>query len=79
MEFNLIITGVGDQGGLTLSRIVRNATMVEGYNVRIGETLGMSQRYGGVLSYLHFGKPFTHPSSRKEKRTSCSPLSRSRL
>ncbi|AIF69921.1 indolepyruvate oxidoreductase [Palaeococcus pacificus DY20341] len=55
MEFNLIITGVGGQGGLTLSRIVGNAAMKEGYNVRIGETLGMSQRYGSVLSYLRFG------------------------
>ncbi|MFA4701774.1 indolepyruvate oxidoreductase subunit beta [Pyrococcus kukulkanii] len=55
MEFNLIIAGVGGQGGLTLSRIIGNAAMVEGYRVRIGETLGMSQRYGSVLSYLRFG------------------------
>ena len=61
MEFNLIITGVGGQGGLTLSRIIGNAAMVEGYNVRIGETLGMSQRYGSVLSYLRFGKEVYSP------------------
>lgn len=61
MEFNLIITGVGGQGGLTLSRIVGNAAMVEGYNVRIGETLGMSQRYGSVLSYLRFGEEVYSP------------------
>ncbi|WP_297480987.1 indolepyruvate oxidoreductase subunit beta [Thermococcus sp.] len=61
MEFNLIITGVGGQGGLTLSRIIGNAAMVEGYNVRIGETLGMSQRYGSVLSYLRFGEEVYSP------------------
>ncbi|ASJ13204.1 indolepyruvate oxidoreductase subunit beta [Thermococcus thioreducens] len=61
MEFNLIITGVGGQGGLTLSRIVGNAAMHEGYNVRIGETLGMSQRYGSVLSYLRFGEDVYSP------------------
>ncbi|WP_461866651.1 indolepyruvate oxidoreductase subunit beta [Thermococcus sp.] len=61
MEFNLIITGVGGQGGLTLSRIVGNAAMKEGYNVRIGETLGMSQRYGSVLSYLRFGEEVYSP------------------
>lgn len=61
MEFNLIITGVGGQGGLTLSRIVGNAAIKEGYNVRIGETLGMSQRYGSVLSYLRFGEEVYSP------------------
>ena len=61
MEFNLIIPGVGGQGGLTLSRIIGNAAMVEGYNVRIGETLGMSQRYGSVLSYLRFGEEVYSP------------------
>ncbi len=61
MEFNLIITGVGGQGGLTLSRIIGNAAMEEGYNVRIGETLGMSQRYGSVLSYLRFGDEVHSP------------------
>ncbi|CAB49133.1 indolepyruvate oxidoreductase subunit beta [Pyrococcus abyssi] len=61
MEFNLIIAGVGGQGGLTLSRIIGNAAMVEGYRVRIGETLGMSQRYGSVLSYLRFGDEIYSP------------------
>ncbi len=60
-EFNLIITGVGGQGGLTLSRIIGNAAMMEGYRVRIGETLGMSQRYGSVLSYLRFGESVHSP------------------
>ncbi|NPA47120.1 MAG: indolepyruvate oxidoreductase subunit beta [Thermococci archaeon] len=60
-EFNLIITGVGGQGGLTLSRIIGNAAMLEGYRVRIGETLGMSQRYGSVLSYLRFGDDVRSP------------------
>ncbi|MCD6492045.1 MAG: indolepyruvate oxidoreductase subunit beta [Candidatus Korarchaeota archaeon] len=54
-EFNILITAVGGQGGLTLSRIIASAALKEGYNVRIGETLGMSQRGGAVMSFVRFG------------------------
>lgn len=54
-EYNIVIASVGGQGGLTLSRIIGYAALLEGYNVRIGETLGMSQRGGVVQSYVRFG------------------------
>lgn len=52
---NLIIASVGGQGGLTLSRVIATAGVKQGYSVRTGETLGMSQRYGSVLSFVRLG------------------------
>ncbi|RLG78423.1 MAG: hypothetical protein DRO40_13840, partial [Thermoprotei archaeon] len=49
-EYNIVIASIGGQGGLTLSRVIGYAALLEGYNVRIGETLGMSQRGGVVQS-----------------------------
>lgn len=60
-EYNLVITGVGGQGGLTLSRVIAYAAMYEGYSVRVGETLGMSQRGGSVVSFVRFGERIYAP------------------
>lgn len=54
-EFNILICGVGGQGILTLSRIIASAVVKCGYSVRVGETLGMSQRGGIVQSFVRFG------------------------
>jgi indolepyruvate ferredoxin oxidoreductase beta subunit len=59
--FNLIIAGVGGQGGLTLSRIIADAAIRTGYSVRTGETLGMAQRGGSVLSFVRIGKAVRSP------------------
>ena len=59
-EYNIVVAGVGGQGVLTLSRIIAYAALIEGYHVRVGETLGMSQRFGIVQSYIRFG---THVKS----------------
>ncbi|RLG88632.1 MAG: indolepyruvate oxidoreductase subunit beta [Thermoprotei archaeon] len=60
-EYNVIIAGVGGQGGLTLSRVIAEAAFISGYEVRTGETLGMSQRYGSVVSYVRFGTEVKSP------------------
>lgn len=60
-EFNILIAGVGGQGGLTLSRIIGHAAVLEGYRLRIGETLGMSQRGGAVVSFVRFGNRVFSP------------------
>jgi len=54
-EFNVVVCGVGGQGILTFSRILASAAVKLGYNVRVGETLGMSQRGGMVQSFIRFG------------------------
>jgi len=59
--FNLVIAGVGGQGGLTLSRIMADAAVCAGYSVRTGETLGMAQRGGSVLSFVRIGETVRSP------------------
>ncbi len=52
---NILISSVGGQGGLTLSRIIALSAVASGYYVRTGETLGMAQRFGSVVSYVRVG------------------------
>ncbi|MDH5441780.1 MAG: indolepyruvate ferredoxin oxidoreductase subunit beta [Candidatus Bathyarchaeota archaeon] len=54
-EYNVLIASVGGQGGITLARILSNAALSQGLNVRVGETLGMAQRGGSVQSHVRFG------------------------
>lgn len=53
---NLIITGVGGQGNILISRLIGEAMLLEGYWVTIGETYGASQRGGPVASHVRIGK-----------------------
>ncbi len=52
---NIAIASVGGQGGLTLSRVLAVAAVLDGHSVRTGETLGMAQRFGSVVSYVRVG------------------------
>lgn len=54
-EYNILVTSVGGQGGVTLARVLSHAAMGEGLNVRVGETLGMAQRGGPVQSHVRVG------------------------
>ncbi len=50
--YNIIITGVGGQGNVLLSRILGNMLTRRGYFITIGETFGATQRGGSVMSHL---------------------------
>lgn len=50
--YNIIITGVGGQGNVMASRVLANMLVRRGLRVTIGETFGMSQRGGSVMSHL---------------------------
>jgi indolepyruvate ferredoxin oxidoreductase beta subunit len=50
--FNLIIAGVGGQGNILASQVVAQAALVEGLHATIGETYGVSQRGGSVMSHI---------------------------
>ena len=52
MELNLIITGVGGQGNVLASQVLGQAAVQKGLRVTIGETFGLSQRGGPVLSHV---------------------------
>lgn len=49
---NIIVAGVGGQGNVMASRVLANMLSLKGYKVTIGETFGMSQRGGSVMSHL---------------------------
>ncbi len=49
---NVILTGVGGQGNVLASRTLAGMLVDAGYVVTIGETFGMSQRGGSVMSHL---------------------------
>ena len=53
---NLIITGVGGQGNILISRLIGQTLVDEGYSITIGETYGASQRGGSVASHVRISK-----------------------
>jgi indolepyruvate ferredoxin oxidoreductase beta subunit len=53
---NVIITGVGGQGNVLASRVLAGMLVNAGYCVTIGETFGMSQRGGSVMSHLRISQ-----------------------
>ena len=58
---NIMIVGVGGQGTLLASRILGNAVISEGYDVKVSEVHGMSQRGGSVVTYVKFGEKVYSP------------------
>lgn len=53
--FSIMIVGVGGQGTLLASRLIGNAVLSEGYDVKVSEVHGMSQRGGSVITYVRYG------------------------
>mgnify|MGYP002508719898 CR=1 FL=1 len=52
---NIMIVGVGGQGSLLASKILGKAAMDAGYDVKVSEVHGMSQRGGSVVTYVRYG------------------------
>jgi indolepyruvate ferredoxin oxidoreductase beta subunit len=53
---NLVISGVGGQGNILLSRLLGRCLLKKGYFVAIGETLGVAQRGGAVMSNVRISE-----------------------
>ena len=53
---NVIITGVGGQGNVLASRVLAGMLVNAGFYVTIGETFGMSQCGGSVMSHLRISQ-----------------------
>ena len=58
---NIMIVGVGGQGTLLASRILGNAVIRQGHDVKVSEVHGMSQRGGSVVTYVKFGEEVQSP------------------
>ena len=61
MSKNIMIVGVGGQGTLLASRILGNVAIGEGYDVKLSEVHGMSQRGGSVVTYVKYGEKVYSP------------------
>lgn len=61
MTKNIMIVGVGGQGTLLASRILGNVVINEGYDVKLSEVHGMSQRGGSVVTYVKYGDKVYSP------------------
>jgi len=61
MTKNIMIVGVGGQGTLLASRILGNTVINEGYDVKVSEVHGMSQRGGSVVTYVKYGEEVFSP------------------
>ncbi len=52
---NILIVGVGGQGTLLASKLLGKAFVGQGYDVKVSEVHGMSQRGGSVVTYVRYG------------------------
>ena len=58
---SIMIVGVGGQGTLLASRVLGHLFMDAGYDVKVSEVHGMSQRGGSVVTYVRFGDCVASP------------------
>ena len=58
---SLMIVGVGGQGTLLASKLLGKLLMNEGYDVKVSEVHGMSQRGGSVVTYVKYGDKVYSP------------------
>ena len=55
MVKNIMIVGVGGQGSLLASKLLGHLLLTRGYDVKVSEVHGMSQRGGSVVTYVRYG------------------------
>ena len=58
---SVMIVGVGGQGSLLASRLLGNVLLAQGYDVKVSEVHGMSQRGGSVVTYVKYGDKVYSP------------------
>jgi indolepyruvate ferredoxin oxidoreductase beta subunit len=58
---NIVIVGVGGQGSLLACNLMGRALMLEGYDAKVSEVHGMSQRGGAVVTYVRCGAKVYSP------------------
>lgn len=58
---NIMIVGVGGQGSLLASKLLGHLLMEQGFDVKVSEVHGMSQRGGSVVTYVKYGEKVHSP------------------
>ncbi|MDO4340880.1 MAG: indolepyruvate oxidoreductase subunit beta [Eubacteriales bacterium] len=67
MTKSILLVGVGGQGTILASKILTNGLMEAGYDVKMSEIHGMSQRGGSVSSQVRYGEKVMSPVIEKGK------------
>ena len=65
MAKSLLLVGVGGQGTILVSKILSEGLLEEGYDVKMSEIHGMSQRGGSVTTQIRFGDKVYSPTINK--------------
>lgn len=60
-EYNIVITGIGGQGVMTLAMVLAEAAFKEGLDVTTAELHGLAQRGGTIPCHVRFGKKIFSP------------------
>jgi len=58
---NIIISGIGGQGVLTLAVVMAESALRQGYDVTTAEVHGLAMRFGHLDVHLRFGKKVPSP------------------
>ena len=59
---SILLTGVGGQGILLTSRVLSEAALLSGLDVKVSEVHGMSQRGGSVIGSVRMGNKVYSPT-----------------
>ncbi|NJD02964.1 MAG: indolepyruvate oxidoreductase subunit beta [Ruminiclostridium sp.] len=60
-KLNIMLVGVGGQGTLLASRVLGTVAVKMGYDVKVSEVHGMSQRGGSVVTFVKMGEKIYSP------------------
>ena len=60
-----LLVGVGGQGPILTAKVLVNGLMKAGYDVKMSEVHGMSQRGGSVVTYVKYGDQVCSPTVEK--------------
>ena len=58
---DVMIVGVGGQGSLLASKLLGRLLLTKGYDIKVSEVHGMSQRGGSVVTYVRYGEKVYSP------------------
>jgi len=60
-EINIVLAGVGGQGTLVAGKLLGIIAVKMGWDVKVSEVHGMSQRGGSVITYVRMGEKIYSP------------------
>ena len=61
MKKDIILSGVGGQGILSIATVIGKAALKDGLYMKQAEVHGMSQRGGSVVTYVRYGEQVASP------------------